>query len=104
MNITTQDTVRAKNILVITSGVMLLLAVASFWPYGYFQILRWVIAGVAIFNAHEAYKLNKLLWFWVMVVVAILFNPIAPIHLAKEVWIIIDVIVALLMFISIKKI
>jgi hypothetical protein len=39
-----------------------------------------------------------------MALIAIFFNPIAPIHLGKEVWVIIDFIVAGLFLASIFKI
>lgn len=90
--------------LSILSGVMLLLAIPPMWPYGYFQILRWVVAGTAGFNVYIAYQLNKKFWLWAMVVIAILFNPIAPIHLTKEIWAVFDLLTAVILFVSVAKI
>lgn len=36
--------------------------------------------------------------------IAILFNPIIPVHLTKDIWVIIDLIVAILFLVSIFKI
>ncbi|MDO8604587.1 MAG: hypothetical protein Q7K40_04325 [bacterium] len=89
--------------LSITAGIMLLLAIPAIWPYGYFQILRWIVAGVAVYNAYFAYELKKNEWVLIMIAVAILFNPIAPIFLQKETWVILDLVASVLMFVSIIK-
>lgn len=95
----------SKNIVSIIAILILLLAVPEgFWPYGYYVFLRWVITGAAVFLLWIASQLKKQGWFWLMVGIAILFNPIIPIHLDKEIWQIIDFIVAVLFLISIFKI
>lgn len=73
-------------------------------PYAYYQILRWLIAGVAGYSAYLAYKQNKSTWTWILGVTAILFNPIAPIHLDKETWSVINIITAAIILISIFKV
>lgn len=83
---------------------MLLLAIPAIWPYGYFQILRWVVASVALYNAYISYELKKSQWMFIMIAIAILFNPIAPIFLQKQTWVILDLITSILMFVSIIKI
>ena len=91
-----------RKIAVIASVIMLLLAVPSLFPYGYFQLLRWVVAGTAVYSGYLSYKLNNKAWIWVMGIIAVLFNPIVPIHLEKEMWVVIDVIVAVLMLTSLR--
>ena len=93
-----------ENWFTIIAGIMLLLAIPAIWPYGYFQILRWVVAGVAVYNAYIAYKLKQNGWMFIMIAIAILFNPIAPIFLQKQTWIVLDLITSVLMFVSIIKI
>jgi hypothetical protein len=93
-----------KNWFNIIAGIMLLLAIPAIWPYGYFQILRWVISVVAIHNAYEAHKLNKKNWIYTMVAVVILFNPIFPFFFSKQIWIILDLVTSVIMFISFSKI
>ena len=83
---------------------MLILAIPTIWPYGYFQILRWVVAVVAIYNAYEAHELNKKKWVYIMGAVAILFNPIFPFFFSKQIWIILDLVASVIMFISFNKI
>ncbi len=94
-----------KNIASVIAVAMLLLAIPSgVWPYGYYILLRWVVTGTALFVLWTAYELKKTSWLWVIGMVALLFNPIAPIHLDKETWVVLDLIVAGLFLASIFKI
>jgi len=72
-------------------------------PYGYYQILRWVICGLTGYSAYLAYEGDKNVWTWIFGITAVLFNPIAPIHLPRETWSVINLIVAAIIFISIFK-
>jgi len=81
----------------IVASIMLLLTFFS-WPYGYYTFLRLVITGVAVYYAYYLYEAVKKqdFWFWSLVVIIILFNPIFPIYLGdKSVWGVIDTIVAI---------
>ncbi len=49
-------------------------------PYGYYQILRWVVCGL---TRYLAYRNDKNVWAWIFGVTAVLFNPIAPIYREK---------------------
>lgn len=75
-------------------AAMLLIAIAPL-PYGYYQLLRWVTCGVAVFIAIQAYSWKKIWAIWLFAVIAVLFNPLIPIHLTKEIWQPIDIICAL---------
>lgn len=99
----TQDIIKYKNIASVVSVVMLLLAIPDL-PYGYYILLRWVITASAAFLIWISYKLERKIWLFLMVAVVILFNPITPIYLDKEAWVIIDFIVAILFLVSIFKI
>jgi hypothetical protein len=99
------DLVRHKNTISVIAIVMLLLAIPSgLWAYGYYVILRWVVTIAALFVFWTAYELKKTEWLWIMGATALLFNPIAPIHIDKGTWVIIDFIAAGLFLISIFKI
>jgi hypothetical protein len=100
-----KETTKYKNIASLITIVMLLLAIPyGVWPYGYYILLRWVVTGTALFVLWTAYDSKKTPWLWIMGVVALLFNPIAPIYLDKDTWVVIDFIVAGLFLISIFKI
>lgn len=89
--------IKVVKIPAIISLIMLLLTFFD-WPYGYYTLLRIVVTGIAIYYAYYLYEIVKErnFWFWSLVVIAILFNPIIPIYLYdKTIWGFIDVIVAI---------
>ena len=81
---------------------MLFLALADN-PYSYYQILRWVVAGTAGYSAYLAYLQKKTIWVWILAIIAILFNPISSFHFDRETWSMLNVISAIIFFISIFK-
>lgn len=86
--------------------VKIIAIIMLFWAladntYGYYQFLRWVIAGVSSYSAYLAYEQDNSVWTWILAITAILFNPIAPIHLDRETWSILNIIAAAIIFKSI---
>ncbi|MEA2113412.1 MAG: DUF6804 family protein, partial [Patescibacteria group bacterium] len=80
----------------IVATIMSLLTFFS-WPYGYYTFLRLVITGVAVYYAYYLYEMIKKqdFWFWSLVIIAVLFNPIIPIYLGdKSIWGVIDAVTA----------
>jgi len=82
----------------IVASVILLGALGD-WPYGYYQLLRWITCGAAVWVAFLAYDWEKKWATVVFTIVAVLFNPLVPIHLSRDVWQPIDLICALLFFV-----
>lgn len=60
-------------ILKIITIIMLLFALADN-PYGYYQILRWVVCGVACYSAFLEYQKNHYPWTWAFGIIAVLFR------------------------------
>ena len=74
----------------------MLVAALAPWPYGYYTLLRWVVCLSACFVAwvwYDAYE-QPTPMVWAFGAVAILFNPLAPIHLNREIWSMIDLATA----------
>jgi hypothetical protein len=69
----------------IVAALMLLGALGD-WPYGYYQLLRFVVCGVSVYVAFVAYAWKRLWATWLFGVLAVLFNPLAPIHLSRDLW------------------
>lgn len=89
----------------IIASVLLLLSFFDF-PYAYFALLRWVVTAVAIYYGYFLYttQKDKITWFWGLVVIAILFNPITPIYLySKTIWNVIDIVTAIFLITLIIK-
>ena len=89
----------------IVIAALLLLAIASL-PIGYYTFLRIVVCIASVVLCVVYFKNIKSLAI-IFGVIAILFNPILPIYLSKEIWIPIDVITAIVytvsVFISVEK-
>lgn len=64
-------------------------------PYGYYMLLRIAVTGFCIWATVVTYEQKSQYLPWVFVLLALLFNPIIKIHLAKELWALIDVGVAI---------
>jgi len=70
-------------------------------PYGYFTLLRFIVCVVAAYCTYAAYSQKNEQWTWTFGAIAVLFNPIIPFHLNRQIWSIIDVISAIVLLISI---
>jgi membrane-bound ClpP family serine protease len=79
--------------------IMLILAIGKN-PYIFYKLLRVVIFIVSIFCAYMSDKFNNKGWVWIFGIVAFLFNPILPIYLNKNIWVIIDIIVIISFILS----
>lgn len=84
-------------------GIVLLCI--SFFDVGYFfyQLLRWYICLLGLYIVFWYYeKKDKILWVWIFGLIAVIFNPIAPIHFKHDIWVILDVIVMVILWYNIK--
>jgi len=82
-------------------AILILLGALANNPYGYYQFLRWLILGIGAYSAYFAYNTGKKAWAWIFGIVAVVFNPIIPFYLQRDTWQFIDVVVAIIFFISI---
>ena len=74
----------------IIPAVMLVVALAKL-PYGYYTLLRLVVTVCATVIAFDIYKRDAVsAWFCAFVGMALLFNPLIPVHLTRGIWAPID--------------
>jgi len=99
-----QEQIKAIKPLNIIAGIVLIIAIIPILPYAYYQLLRWFVCGVAVYNSYLSHKLKDTKLTWTFGIIAVLFNPIAPIFLSRGVWFFIDIVVAIMFFNSINKI
>ncbi len=59
-------------------------------PYGYYMLLRLLACVVFAWAAYIAFERNEKYLTWILVILAIVFNPIFKIHFPKELWVVID--------------
>ncbi|HUU19867.1 MAG TPA: DUF6804 family protein [Sedimentisphaerales bacterium] len=77
-------------------AALMLFGALGQWPYGYYQLLRIVVCGISVYIAFSAYNWQKLWVTWLFGFIALLFNPLIPIHLSREIWQPIDVLCGIL--------
>lgn len=77
---------------------MLLFAIHPL-PYGYYILLRLVVCGCSIVYAVVGWHFFKPVAI-LSGILALLFNPLIPIYMDKEAWIVIDMIAAVYLFIA----
>lgn len=71
-------------------SALLFLAVAPM-PYGFYTFVRIIVCGSAGLMCYQLWNTGyRGTWLWVWGIVAILFNPVAVIHMTKEVWMAVD--------------
>ena len=74
-------------------------------PYGYYFLSRLVVFISALFFASCLYKNMQSQSVWLFGGIAILYNPIIPIHLGeKSIWVVVNIITAILFLINKNKI
>ena len=89
--------------------IALLLTFIDWHSYGYYTIMKFIVTGAMAYYAYYIYEVFKKqdFWFWSSIVIAILFNPVAPINLGgKSMWIGVDVLVIgylIVLMINFKK-
>jgi hypothetical protein len=88
-------------ILKIILAVLLLLCLAKM-PYGYYQFVRFGALVGFILLAINAYEKGLTNYMIVYIGIALLFQPFIKIALGRELWNIVDVVVAIWLLVSIK--
>lgn len=79
--------------------VMLVLSFAPM-PIGYYTLLRIVVCGAA---AYLAYESGNGPWRWIWGAIAIVFNPIFPLYLGRDIWRVVDALVIIVLSVSLLR-
>ena len=61
-------------------------------PYGYYTLLRIVCCGIFAYLAVQTFALKMQGWSWVLGIIAVVYNPIIPIHLTREIWSVVNIV------------
>lgn len=67
-------------------------------PYSYYQLLRIFVTIVAITFANKYYKLGQINKSIAFGVIALVWNPVLPIHFDKNLWMILDIVGAAIFY------
>ena len=72
------------------AAVMLVFAAAEKQPDSFYTLLRWICCAVFAYSAVTSFQMKRMLWLWIFGVLAVLFNPISPLGLDRNSWIVAD--------------
>ena len=68
-------------------------------PYGYYSLSRLVVCACAVYFAIASKSQNQDVFIWVFGALAVLYNPIIPVHLyEKEIWMVVNLVTAAVFF------
>jgi len=84
------------------AAILLLVAIIPIWPYFLYQFLKLVVFGAASFSVYLYHKEKDTQWMIIMIIIAIIFNPINPLYFGHFLWSIVDFIVAMIFYKSPK--
>jgi hypothetical protein len=73
-------------VLTILGAVLLLIASIGKYPYGFYTVLRLVIAVGAVYWAWRVYKEGQPFWAWIFAAIALLLNPFLRIRMQRSQW------------------
>jgi len=77
----------------IVPAVLSLLALAPF-PYGFYVLLRVIVCASCTYLAAAEFRAGGNGWGFGLALIALIFNPLIPIHLGREVWSALNVLTA----------
>lgn len=86
--------------------IMLLWALNPENPYGYYVLLRIIVCAICSFLALRAHDIRKNDWVWVLGLTAVIYNPIIPTHLTRQIWSVVNVVTIIILagtFITLNK-
>lgn len=71
------------------------------WPYGVFQLIRlWVATGFVIL-AVSSFTKTQISWFYIFL--ALLFQPFLKVDLGRELWMFVDIVMAVVFIVLLCK-
>ena len=62
-------------------------------PYAYYVLLRWVSCPTLAYFAFMSNENKQDFWPWFFSVAALIFNPLVPLHLTREIWSVLNLVV-----------
>jgi len=92
---------KSKSFLIVCAFVLIFVAFQNHLPYGFFQILRLLVCLTCGYYAYILWCQDRPWWGSVLAFSAFLFNPFFPIHMAKDSWQFIDLVLGIVLIIFI---
>ena len=71
------------------------------WPYGFFQLMRLWVAFGFVMLAVSSFSKAKIPWFYIFS--ALLFQPFLKVDLGRELWMFVDLVMAVIFIVLLCK-
>lgn len=91
-------------IQIILAAAAVLLVAAAPLPYGFYMLVRIVATIVFAWAAVVSVQRKNITLATVFGLTAVLFNPILKVPFDKEVWMVLDILAAVLLIVTMRKI
>lgn len=92
---------RLATVVLVLVAAGVLIRASGRHPYSYFAVLRWLACSAAVVLVWRG-AVQGARWAWALVPLAILFNPIAPVHFSRETWQTLDIAAAVVMVLAVS--
>ena len=85
------------------AALLLALSLLPFWPSGYHLLLTYIVGVTAVLMVVRAQEIHSQPWMMAWIVIAILYNPIAPLRLPPSLYQLLNLICAVLFLICVRR-
>ena len=84
--------------------ILLAIALLDIMPYPFYNLLRFVLCGTCIYYSFKFREKQNYSFMWVSISQAIIYNPLIPFYLGREIWIVVNILsIGFLGYIKSKK-
>jgi hypothetical protein len=90
---------RVATVAVALAAAGVLIGAFGKHPFSYYTVLRWLAFSAAVLLVWRG-AVQGMKWAWAIVPLAILFNPIAPIHFSVKTWRTLDIAAAVVLVLA----
>lgn len=81
--------------------ILLFLYATSYHPYAFYIFLRWFILIISIYFLYLLKDIDDKLSLTVFASLAVIYNPIFPLNMKKDIWVFINVLSSIALIITI---
>jgi len=85
------------------AALLLALSLLPIWPAGYYLLLTYVVGITAVFMVVRAQEIRSQQWMMTWIVIAVLYNPIAPLRLPSLLYQLLNLVCAALFLVCVRR-
>src|SRR5512132_3566730 len=85
------------------AALLLVLSLLPIWPSGYYLLLTYIVGITAVLMVVRAQEIRSQPWMMTWIVIAVLYNPIAPLRLPPSLYQLVNLVCAALFFLCMRR-